>query len=85
MANRATLETVKGILRESLRLGPETEIADDMPLIGGTHDLDSLDTLLVMTTIERQFGIALANGEFDRSAFASVRTIADYIDLRLQR
>jgi len=80
MASEATIATVKRILRECLRLGSDAVIADDMPLIGGTHDLDSLDTLLILTTIEKAFGIKLADGTFDRSSFRNVTTIADLVE-----
>src|SRR4051812_35825182 len=53
----ATLERIKTIFRRDLKLGPDIPIADDMPFFGGDVDLDSLDMLLLVTSIEKEFGI----------------------------
>ena len=42
------LEEIKQILRRDLKLGAEANIRDDMPLVGGDMDLDSLDILLLV-------------------------------------
>ncbi len=83
MASQQTVEAVKRILRDCLRLGADAAIADDMPLVGGSYDLDSLDTLLILTTVEKEFGIKLADGNFDRSSLANVTTFADLIESRV--
>ena len=82
MASAATVEAVKRVLRESLRLGPQTPIADDAPLTGGDHDLDSLDVVLVVTTLEKEFGMKILDRSFDRRAFATVASLAEFIESR---
>jgi acyl carrier protein len=76
----STLERVKAVLRSSLKLGAEAELADDMPLVGGEYDLDSLDILLVVTNIEKEFGFKVREGAMDKKAFATVKTLAAFVD-----
>ena len=73
-----TLENqIRSLIIESLNLegmSPE-EIADDTPLFGEEGlGLDSIDAL------EKRFGVNLSGTtEENRSRFASVKTLADYI------
>lgn len=71
-------ERVKTIIRRDLKLG-DVEIADDMPFFSSTTDLDSLDMLLLVTSIEREFGIKVPSQEVGRSAFENVDTLTRYI------
>jgi 3-hydroxyacyl-[acyl-carrier-protein] dehydratase len=82
MPTSATVATIKRVVRESLRLGPNEEIPDDAPLAGGRHDLDSLDMLLVVTTLEKEFGIKIMDRTLDRRVFTSITTLAQFIDAR---
>jgi acyl carrier protein len=77
-----TIETVKAVLRRDLKLGADAQISDDMPLIGGEFDLDSLDILLLVTSIEKEFGLRMGDKEISRDAFKSVATLAAFIDAR---
>ncbi|HEX8524081.1 MAG TPA: 3-hydroxyacyl-ACP dehydratase FabZ family protein [Tepidisphaeraceae bacterium] len=75
------LERLKVILRRDLKLGAEARIADDMAFFGeGTDvDLDSLDMLLLVTSVEREFGVKIPNEAVGRTVFESVKTLAQYI------
>lgn len=75
----ALLEQIKTILRRDLRLGADAVVADDMPLVGGPTDLDSIDILLLVSSIEKAFQIKVPNEVVGRSAFASVATLAKYV------
>ena len=74
-------ERVKTIIRRDLKLG-EVAIADDMPFFSSETDLDSLDMLLLVTSVEREFGIKIPSQEVGRSAFQSVDTLTRYIHER---
>ena len=52
-AKPGTLERVKMIVRRDLKLGPDIPITDDMPFFGTEADVDSLDILLLLTSVER--------------------------------
>src|SRR5436305_8397818 len=73
------LQEIKGILRRDLKLGPEANIRDDMPLVGGDMDLDSLDILLLVSSIEKHFKIKIPNEVVGRAAFADVVTLAKFV------
>jgi 3-hydroxyacyl-[acyl-carrier-protein] dehydratase len=73
------LEDVKDLLRKSLKLGANAQIADDMPLVGGPIDIDSIDILLVVSNIEKRFGMKIPNEAVGRTAFGSVESLARYV------
>jgi acyl carrier protein len=74
----AVISEIKTILRRDLKIG-DVEIPDDMPLVGGEFDLDSLDLLLLVTNIEKAFNFKIPNEAVSHEAFSSVSTLADYI------
>jgi 3-hydroxyacyl-[acyl-carrier-protein] dehydratase len=75
-----TLARLKAVLRRDLKLGPDAAIADDMPLIGGDFDLDSLDLLLVLTSLEKEFGVKVKGEAVGREAFRTVASLARYAE-----
>ncbi len=75
----ALLEHIKTILRRDLKLGPDIAISDDMMFFGGDVDLDSLDMLLLVTSIEKEFGIKVPSEAVGKEVFESVTTLARYV------
>src|SRR5690349_1762911 len=73
------LEQIRTILRRDLKLGPEAALAEDMPFFGGNVDLDSLDMLLLVTSIERQFGLRIPNEAVGKEVFQNVASLARYV------
>jgi 3-hydroxyacyl-[acyl-carrier-protein] dehydratase len=74
------LDRLKIILRRDLKLGAEAAIADEMPFFGSDIDLDSLDMLLLVTSVEREFGVKIPNEAVGRTVFESVTTLAKFIE-----
>jgi acyl carrier protein len=79
----STVERIKVLLRRDLKLGQDAVIADDMALAGGEFDLDSLDMLLLITSLEKEFGVRIVEGSIKREAFASVAALAAFIESAL--
>ena len=77
---RDTIDRVMVILREELKLGVNATIEDDTPLIGGDFDFDSLDILLLVTSVEKAFGLKIPNEAVGREAFVDVASIARFIE-----
>src|SRR3954447_12493403 len=75
----AIVQQLKSILRRDLKLGPDTPIADDMSFHNNDIDLDSLDMLLLLTSVEKEFGLKVPGEEVGRSIFENVTTLARYI------
>lgn len=76
----STIERIKHVLRRDLKLGVDVAITDDMPLAGGEFDLDSLDMLLLLSSIEKEFDIRIADGVAKRESFASVASLAAFVE-----
>lgn len=76
----STLERIKDILRRDLKLGADFQITDDMPLVGSDLDLDSLDFLMVVTSVEKELGYKIPNEDIGQDIFMSVGTLAAYLE-----
>src|SRR3954464_14592360 len=79
------LERLKLILRRDLKLGPDASISDDMNFFGSDIDLDSLDMLLLVTSVEKEFGVKIPNEAVGKTVFANVTTLAEYIQEQAAR
>ena len=73
------LARVQLILRRDLKLGPDAPIPPDMPFFGGDVDLDSLDILLLVTSIEKELGVKIPSSEVGQEIFKNVSTLTDYV------
>ena len=73
------LEQIKTLLRRDLKLGLDTPLQDDTLLIGGDFDIDSLDILLLVSGIEKTFGIKVPSEAVGKWVFKDVGTLARYV------
>ena len=73
------VDCLREILRRDLKLGPDVEIPDDMPLFDSDLDLDSLDALLLLTSIEKEFGIKVATETLNKGVFQTLRALAQFL------
>jgi len=73
------LDHLKAIVRRDLKLGPTARIPDDMPFFGGDVDMDSLDILLLVTSLEKEFGIKVPNAAVGRQVFENIMTLARFV------
>ena len=55
------------------------EIGSDQPLFGAGLDLDSIDALELVVSIEKKYGIKISSSEESKDALASVNALADLI------
>jgi acyl carrier protein len=56
------------------------DIADDAPLFGDTGlGLDSIDALELIVLMEKNYGIKLQDPKQGKEIFASINSMADYI------
>lgn len=82
----AIRSTVKKLIIESLNLEGMTpeRIGDQDPLFGEGLGLDSVDALELVVALEKQYGISVASHEVGREVFASVATLAAFVEKRLE-
>jgi 3-hydroxyacyl-[acyl-carrier-protein] dehydratase len=84
-AGSDVLSRVKSVMRRDLKLGPDFPIPDDMAFFGGDADIDSLDVLLLLGSVEKEFGIKIPNEAVGRQVFQSVQTLVGYVQEQLAR
>src|SRR5580765_2740717 len=77
------LPRIQNILRRDLKLGADAAIPPDMPFFGGNVDLDSLDILLLVTSIEKEFGVKIPSSAVGQEVFQNVTTLVGYIGQHL--
>jgi acyl carrier protein len=75
------IKELKRRIVENLQLdrNPD-EIDSDAPLFDEGLGLDSLDVLELVVMLDRDYGVEIVNMEEGKKAFASVRSIARYIN-----
>ena len=76
------LETrLKHLIVDVLRLNDVSpdDLADDEPLFGGKLQLDSIDALELVVSLEKEFGLKIATSEESKQALQSIATLAAHI------
>jgi acyl carrier protein len=79
LLDQELLQQIRDVVRRDLKLSADEPIAPDMPFFGGNVDLDSLDMLLLLTSIERKFGVKIPNEKVGKEAFQNLGSLAQYI------
>ena len=67
-------------MRRDLKLGSDIEINEETPFFGSSADIDSLDILLLLGSIEKEFGLKIPSEAVGREVFRNVGTLVGYID-----
>jgi 3-hydroxyacyl-[acyl-carrier-protein] dehydratase len=75
----AILERVRTIMRRDLKLGNDIAIDESMPFSGGDADIDSLDILLMLSSVEKEFGIKITSADMGQKIFQNVGTLVDFL------
>jgi acyl carrier protein len=78
----STTETVCDILRSTLGLG-RARLDADTALLGALPELDSMAVVNVLLAIEEHFGIAVHDDEISARHFATVGTLACFVESKL--
>lgn len=75
---------LKELIVTTLKLEGVTaaDLADDEPLIGSGLNLDSIDALELVVTLEKRYGIKISSSEESRQALASIAHLAEFIRAR---
>jgi acyl carrier protein len=73
-------DRIKRILASALQLGERAkQLTRSTPLLGGIPEFDSMAVVTVMTMIEDEFGISVADDEISGETFETVGSLADFV------
>ena len=79
-----TTARLADILRRDLKLGPHTVLDPDTVLFGGDLDLDSLDALLLLQSVEREFGFKTPSEAIGPHVFRTLSSLAGFVEERVR-
>lgn len=80
----ATIDDVKGILKDVLQLGPRADsLAAQTALFGGIPEFDSFAVVSVITAVEERFGFVIEDDEINADTFATVGSLTEFVDRKL--
>ncbi len=83
-ANEQTIDQVRAVLTRSLQLGSRgSELGRSTPLLGNLPELDSMAVVNVLTALEEQFGIEVADDDVSGETFATFGSLADFVAAKL--
>lgn len=77
------MQTLKEILIKNLKLEDMTpeNIDDTMPLFGEEGlGLDSVDSIELVLTVDKEFGVKIADSKEYEKIFANVQSLLDFIN-----
>ncbi len=79
------LQEVKTILADVLSLPPGAAeaLTAESALMGSIPELDSMAVVQLIATLEEHFGFAIDDDEIDASTFATVGTLANFVQYKL--
>jgi acyl carrier protein len=74
------IERIRNILRDSLQLGARASgLQRDSRLLGSIPEFDSMAVVTVITMIEEEFGITIADDDMSAETFATLGSLADFV------
>ena len=75
-----TLESIRRILRDTLQLGDRArELNESSALLGAIPELDSMAVVSLITMIEDEFGIVVADDEVTAETFETVGSLVHFV------
>jgi acyl carrier protein len=79
---KSLIDELKRKIIKTLKLSDVSpnDLDADSPLMGGSLGIDSIDTLELLVLLEKEYGVTIPDINRGRAAFASVRSLADYIE-----
>ncbi len=74
------LDEVRNIVGDALQLGERAEsLQKDTALLGNLPELDSMAVVTVITALEEQYGFIVDDDEISAETFASLGSLTDFV------
>jgi len=84
MASEDTLNSVREVLARTLQLGDRAGRLDrQTALLGSLPELDSMAVVSVLASIEEHFGVTVEDDEISADTFATLGSLADFVEAKL--
>jgi len=81
-----TISVVKGLLAHTLQIERRADVyTADSPLLGAIPELDSMAVVNLITAMEEQFGFVVQDDEIDAEAFATLGSLAKFVERKLRQ
>ena len=81
---RVIIDDVRRVVGDALQLGARAQSMDaSTPLLGAIPELDSMAVVNVITALEEQFGITVADDEIGAATFATLGSLSAFVELLL--
>jgi len=78
------IDDVKTVVGRALQLGARTQAMDvTTPLLGAIPELDSMAVVHLITALEEHFGISVDDDEIGAATFATLGTLTDFVEQKL--
>jgi acyl carrier protein len=79
-----TFEQVRSLVTARLQLGERgLTLAPDSPLLGALPELDSQAVIYLIISLEEQFGFVVADDEMSADTFATLGSLAAFVEMKL--
>lgn len=79
----STIDDLKSILRQTLRLGDQVKTFDaSTGLFGGIPEFDSMAVVAVIAAIEERFDITIEDDDIRAETFETVGSLCRFIDTK---
>ena len=80
----STIEQLKILLKTQLQLGNAVDRFDARTeLFGSLPEFDSMAVVSIVTAIEDQFGVEIQDDELTADVFATLGSLAEFVDLKV--
>jgi len=91
LGNIASREPPLNVTQEVLRVldevlslnGRSSAFTRDTPLLGAIPELDSMAVVSLITSMEDQFGLVVDDDDIDGTTFATVGSLVDFVDAKV--
>lgn len=78
------LDDVKRVVGGALQIGSRVQqMSADAPLLGAVPELDSMAVINLITALEEQFDITVADDEIDASTFETLGSLTQFIERKV--
>jgi len=77
-------ESIKKILAQTLQLGSRADaLTSRSVLLGALPELDSMAVVTILTHLEDHFGFVVEDDEITADTFATLGSLTDFVDQKL--